>query len=398
MRQLAAARMAAIEFSSIRKVFEQVDRLSLEGRQVAPFHIGRPDFDTPSHIKEAAKLALDEGHTAYTSNYGLLELRRAISEKLRIENGIDADPERQIIVTVGANEAVLMAMLGLLNPDDEVLIPDPMWLHYPYCARLAGVRVVSVPLSQERGFELDPDEFKSRITARTRMVVLNSPHNPTGAVWSREAIKEITSLAEEHDLLVLSDEIYERILYEGAEHISPGSLPEGEGRTLTIGGFSKSYAMTGWRLGYVAAPSWIIDVLIRVHQYTTVCATSFAQYGALAALTGPQECVEEMVAQYRERRQVVIDGFSEIDGQALVPPRGAFYAFPRVSALGESSVQVAEELLRGANVAVVPGVAFGENGEGHIRISYACSVEQVAKGLASIRAYWADKVAKATSS
>ncbi len=210
MREFGAERMAGIEFSSIRKVFEQVDRLKAEGREVTPFHIGRPDFDTPTHIKKAAKHALDAGHTSYTSNYGLIELRRAISEKLRRDNGVEADPDRQIIVTVGANEAVLLAMLGLLDPGDEVLIPDPMWLHYPYCARLAGASVVSVPLSDSNDFQLDPDDVRSRITPRTRMLVLNSPHNPTGAVLSRQLIEDIVALAAQHDLLILSDEIYEK--------------------------------------------------------------------------------------------------------------------------------------------------------------------------------------------
>ena len=210
---------------------------------------------------------------------------------------------RQIIVTVGANEAILLAMLATLNPGDEVLVPDPMWLHYFYCAQLAGARVVSVPLRAEDGWQLDPAEVERRITPRTRMVVLNSPHNPTGAVYPRATFEAIAEIVERHDLLLLSDEIYQKLRYDGVEHVSPAAMPQIADRTITVDGFSKTYAMTGWRLGYVVAPPQLIDSMIRVHQYTTVCATSFAQAGAVAALRGPQESVQAMVAEFDHRRE-----------------------------------------------------------------------------------------------
>ncbi|GAC1365603.1 MAG: aminotransferase class I/II-fold pyridoxal phosphate-dependent enzyme [Herpetosiphon sp.] len=379
-----AERMKDIPFSSIRTIFEEVDRLKAGGQSVVPFHIGRPDFDTPQHIKDAAKQALDAGITAYTSNYGLLELRRAIADSLARDNGMRVDPERQVIVTVGANEAILLAMLATLNPGDEILVPDPMWLHYFFCARLAGARVVSVPLRAEDGYQLDPQEVERRITPRTRMIVLNSPHNPTGAVYPRATMEAVADIVYKHGLLLLSDEICQKMMYDGAGHVSPATIERIADQTLTVDGFSKTYAMTGWRLGYVVASPALVDSMIRVHQYTTVCATSFAQAGAVAALRGSQRCVAEMVAEFDRRRRAVIAACSANPALELVMPQGAFYAFPRIAASGLSSEQFAAQLLHEAGVAVVPGSAFGEYGEGHVRIAYACSLPNVERGMASL--------------
>jgi aminotransferase len=387
-----AERMDDIPFSSIRKVFEQVDKLKAEGRTIYPFYIGRPDFDTPAHIKEAAKQALDEGLVAYTSNYGIPELRQAIASKLDKENHLKVDPNREIIVTVGDNEAILMAMLGLLNPGDEVLIPDPMWLHYFYCARLAGAQVVSVPLRAVDGFQLDPAEITKRITPRTKMVIINTPHNPTGVVYSRETLQAVADIAEQHGLLVLSDEIYEKIIYDDAEHISLGTFPNIANQTITVNGFSKSYAMTGWRLGYVVARPEIINVLVRVHQYTTVCATSFAQAGAVAAINGPQDSIGYMVGQFDQRRRAIIEAFQEIEGASMVTPKGAFYSFPDLSSLDKDSQIIASILLQDTGVAVVPGSAFGQYGEGHVRLSYSCSLADVKSGMEALKNYWRQKV------
>lgn len=383
MRNHEAERMQSIPFSNIRAVLEEADRLKAQGAQIVPFHIGRPDFDTPQHIKDAAKAALDQGLTGYTSNYGLPELRQAIAETLAAQNGIQVDPERQIIVTVGANEAILLAMLATLNPGDEVLVPDPMWLNYFYCAELAGAKVVSVPLRAEQGWQLDPDEVAQRITPRTRMVVLNSPHNPTGAVYPRATFEAIADLVERHDLLLLSDEIYQKLRYDGVEHVSPGAMARIAERTITVDGFSKTYAMTGWRLGYVVASPLLIESMVRVHQYTTVCATSFAQAGAVAALRGPQDCVADMVAEFDRRRQLVVAAFADLPG-GLSTPQGAFYAFPPIP-VNRPSQEWARELLREQGVAVVPGSAFGAAGEGYVRLSYACGRPDVKRGLAAIR-------------
>ena len=276
-----ADRMSTIPFSGIRKMFEEVTRREKLGEKIIHLEIGRPDFDTPVHIKEAAKRAIDGGNVHYSSNYGIPELRDAIAKKLKRDNDLTYDPANEIVVTVGANEAVLITMMGLLNPWDEVLIPDPCWLHYFYCAQMAGAVPVSVPLREEKGFNPDLRDFRARLTSKTRMIVINTPNNPTGAVFGREVLEELAQLAREKDLFVISDEIYEKMVYEGNRHESIGGFPGMRDRTLTINGFSKIYAMDGWRLGYVAAPKEIMSALIRIHQYTTVCATTFAQWGAV---------------------------------------------------------------------------------------------------------------------
>ncbi len=377
-------RMQDIPFSNIRQLFERVAQLQSQGHSPVPFHIGQPDFDTPAHIKQAAKDALDRGLTAYTSNYGLPALRQAIAEKLQRENGIQVDPDRQIIVTVGTNESILLGMLATLDPGDEVLIPDPSWMHYRYCAHLAGARVIDAPLREASQFQLDPDELEHLCTRRTKMLVLNSPHNPTGAVFSPETIQAIAAFVEKHRLVLMSDEIYEKMIYNGQPHFSPGSIGAIKDQTITINGFSKAYAMTGWRVGYAAASPGLVGAMVRVHQYTNICATAFAQAGALTALTGPQDCVQQMFAEFSRRREVVVSGMQQIPGVSLVPPRGTFYAFANFSAWNASSEAVADMLLEKACVAVVPGRAFGEHGEGMIRISFACSPEKIEQGLHAI--------------
>ncbi len=376
-RQVLAKRMETIPFSGIRKVFEEVTLRERRGEKIIHLEIGRPDFDTPKHIKEGAKRAIDEGKVHYTSNYGIPELRKAIAGKLERENGLSFDPASEIIVTVGTNEAVLIAMMALLDRGDEVLIPDPCWLHYFYCAQMAGAVPISVPLREDHEFRPDIDDFSSRVTPRTRMVVINTPHNPTGAVFEREVLQEIADLARERDLIVLSDEIYERMIYDDAEHLSIGSLPGMRERTVTLNGFSKIYAMTGWRLGYVAADQSLISGLIRIHQYTTVCATTFAQYGGVEALTGSQAEAERMVEEFNRRRDLVYQALGEMPGLRVVKPKGAFYIFPEIEGLGKSCEDLSLYLLDEAQIAVVPGSTFGEYGKGFIRISYANSYENL---------------------
>jgi len=380
-----AERMKHIPFSGIRKVFEKARKMEKEGHRVINLSIGRPDFDTPAHIKQAAKEALDAGMVHYSSNYGLPELREAIAAKLEQDNGLAYDPGSEIVVTVGANEAVLMAMAGTLNAGDEVIIPDPAWLHYFYCARLVGAVPVAVPLCEEMEFKLDPDDVARAITPRTRMLVVTTPHNPTGSVLDKEMLQALADIAEKHDLLVLSDEIYEKIIYDGVKHISFATLPGMRERTLMVNGFSKAYAMDGWRLGYAAAPRELIAILIRVHQYTTVCATTFIQMGALAAYRGPQDCVAEMVAEFAGRRQYLIPALNEIMGISCVRPRGAFYAFPSIKATGKSSAEIADFLLEEAKVALVPGSAFGQYGEGYLRIAYSNSLENIQEAMQRIK-------------
>jgi len=387
MTDQIAQRMSEIPLSGIRAVMEKVDAMRREGRTVIPFYIGRPDFDTPVHIKEAAKQALDQGQTAYTSNYGTLELRKAIAATLARENGLKVDPASQVLVTVGANEAIAVAMLATLNPGDEVLLPDPMWPNYIYCARLAGARAVSVPLSETNSFELDPSDLERLVTKRTRMVLINSPHNPTGAVYSPQVIEGIADVVYRHGLTLLSDEIYDRIVFDGARPVSPGTLERIADQTITVNGFSKAYSMTGWRLGYAAASPALINAMLRVHQNVATCAVAFAQAGGVVALNGPQDSVVAMVAEFDRRRRAIVAAFQDMPGVSLVTPRGAFYAFPNCKSLGLTSAEVADQLLTQAGIAVVPGTAFGQYGEGYLRLAYSCSFDDVQRGMAALRNY-----------
>jgi aminotransferase len=372
-----ADRMETIPFSGIRKVFEEVIRREKAGEKIIHLSIGRPDFDTPKNIKEAAKKALDDGKVHYASNYGIPELRDAIAQKTEQENNIGYDPASEIVVTVGANEGVLLAMMGLLNPGDEVLIPDPVWLHYFYCVQMAGAVPISVPTREENEFVPRIEEFKGLLTEKTKMIVLTSPNNPTGAVASAEVLDALAQLAKEKDLFVISDEIYESMVYDGNRHISIASLPGMKERTIIVNGFSKKYSMTGWRLGWICSDKALMSAMIRIHQYTTVCVTTFAQYGAAEALTGPQDEINRMITEFDRRRGFVYDSLKEMPGIRVLRPKGAFYVFPNITGTGKTSEEITGYLLDEAKIAVVPGSVFGNYGEGYIRISYANSYENL---------------------
>lgn len=376
-----AERMKGVPFSGIREMMGRATQLEQEGKPVIHLEIGRPDFDTPQHIKEAAKAALDRGMVHYTSNYGIPELRQAIADKLRTENGLNFDPSNEIIVTVGANEAVFLAIMATVNPEDEVLVPDPSWLNYFHCVTLAGGRAVSVPLRAEKGFRMDPEDVVRAITPRTRMLVVMSPHNPTGAVLNEETLRALAGVAQEHELLVLSDEIYEKMVYDHARHCSIGAFPGMRERTFVVNGFSKTYSMTGWRLGYVAAPKELIDIVLRVHQHTVVCATSFAQSGAVAAYRGPQDCVARMCSEFARRRKFILQRLQQLPGIECAVPEGAFYVFPSIRGLRLSAEQLSMHLLEDAYVATVPGPAFGRYGTGYIRIAYSNSYENIDEAM-----------------
>ncbi|HEY6102871.1 MAG TPA: pyridoxal phosphate-dependent aminotransferase [bacterium] len=376
-----SARMAAFAGSGIRRVFEAAGALEGAGVAIAHLEIGRPDFDTPTHIKAAAIDALQSGRVHYTSNAGIPELRSAIADKLARDNGLRVDPDGGIIVTVGAKESVFMCLYGLLDPGDEIIVPTPMWPDYLDTSKVVGAQPVEVPLQPGRGYQLDAGDLEGAITPRTKAIVVHSPHNPTGAVCDESTLREVAELAVRSDLLVIADEIYEHLIYDEARHVSIASLPGMFERTVTINGFSKAYSMTGWRLGYVAGPPALISPLLKVHQCTTTCATSFAQWGAVAAYRGDQTCVTEMVREFDRRRRLVIEALRGMPGVELVAPRGAFYAFPDVRRLGRSDLDVAEYLLREAHVATVPGSTFGETGAGHLRISYAAGYDILAGGL-----------------
>jgi len=369
-------RMAGIPFSGIRKILEEVNRLEKEGRSIIRLEIGRPDFDTPQHIKDAAATALNQGQVHYSSNYGIPELSEAICQKLEKENKVSYD-SKEVIVTAGANEAVFIAMMAVLNPGDEVLIPDPSWVAYYPCATMAGATPVPVPLSFANGFIPTVAELEAKITPKTRMLVINTPQNPTGVVYDADTLSQLAQLAIKHDLYVLSDEIYERIIYDEAKHVSIASLPGMRERTVIINGMSKIFSMTGWRLGYAAADRPVADAMIRVHQNTIACATTFAQWGGVAALNGPQQPAAEMVAEFKRRRDFFYTALKQIPGLNPLRPGGAFYMFVNIEELGKSSEEVAMYLLHEAGVAVVPGSAFGAAGEGCLRMSYANSYENL---------------------
>ena len=383
MRDFEPQKMKKIPFTGIRRVMEKASKLQAEGKSVIHFEVGQPDFDTPENIKEAAKRALDEGKTSYSSNYGYVEFRKAIAEKLERMNGIQADPMTEIMVTTGGEEAVAAALLSLLEKGDEVLVPDPGYIPYVSLVKLAEGVPVAVPLSAEDNYCYHVDRLEQLVTPRTKLLILCSPGNPTGTMMSREALEDLSRFCQKHDLLVLADEAYEQIIYDGNEHISMASLPGMKERTITVQSFSKTYSMCGWRIGYVAAPAELIRIMVRAHQTIVMNACAFGQVGAMEALTGPQDSLHKMLQEFDRRRQLLYQGLVDL-GIPCNRPQAAFYLFPDISELGMDSFAFAEYLLDNYGVATVPGVEFGANGENHLRISYATSYEDCAEGLRRI--------------
>ena len=371
-----AQRLSYIDISGIRKMFELA-----KAEDVVNLALGEPDFGIPPASKEAIVSGLERDFTHYTPNKGIPELREAIAEKLRRENRIDASSE-DIIVTSGASEALHMAILALVEPGDEVLVPDPGFVSYSPLVRLAGGVPVGYPLGESNAFEPRVEELEEKLTGRTKLIIVNSPSNPTGAVFSRRTVKSIAKLAEREGLALLSDEVYERIIYEGEHH----SFARYYAETITVNGFSKSYAMTGLRLGYVHAPSEAIEEMLKIHQYIQASTVSLSQLAALAALTQSEEHVREMVARFKQRRDLIMKEIAELPEVTCTVPKGAFYAFPNFSAYG-SSGELAMELLKQAKVVVTPGTAFGSAGEGYLRFSFATSEENIIEGMRRIKHY-----------
>ncbi|AEK72353.1 aspartate aminotransferase [Thermococcus sp. 4557] len=371
-------RLELVNPSEIRKLFDLAQ--GVEG--LISLGIGEPDFDTPEHIKEYAKEALDKGMTHYSPNAGIMMLREAVSEKLRKQNGIEADPRSEIMILVGANQAFILGLAAFLKEGEEVLIPSPMFVSYAPAVVLAGGKPVEVPTYEENEFRLSVDDLKKHVSEKTRALIINSPNNPTGAVLTRKDLEEIADFAVEHDLIVFSDEVYEHFVYDGVKNHSIASLDGMFERTITINGFSKTFAMTGWRLGFVAAPSWIIEKMARFQMYNATCPVTFAQYAAAKAIHDPRswEAVEEMRREYDRRRNLVWKRLNEM-GLPTVKPKGAFYIFPRIRDTGLSSKEFSELMLKEARVAVVPGSAFGNAGEGYIRISYATAYGQLEEAM-----------------
>lgn len=375
-------RVSLIEPSPIRKIIDLFESRP----EIIGLHAGEPDFATPKHIIKAGDRALQEGYTHYTHGAGLLQLREAISQKLRKDNGIEADPKTEITVTAGGFAAIFAAFQATINPEDEVLILQPSWPSYSGFVRLAGGVPVHVSLHGP-DFEPTRTNIERHITDRTRMIVLNSPNNPTGSVYSRSCLIDIASLAKERDLIILADEVYEKLVFEGKQHFSVASRSEFRDSTITVNSFSKTYAMTGWRIGYVVTNDTVTTGIRKIHGYMVSCAPASAQKAALEALTGPQDCVTEMIEEYRRRRDLIVKRLNEIDGFRCTPPKGTFYAFPEVSKPRLPSVRIAEELLDQAKVATIPGSAFGDSGEGYLRLSFAASQPSIQEALDRIKAW-----------
>jgi len=373
-----SARARSVPWSPIRHMMG----LAATMPDVISFTVGQPDYDTPKRIVDACKAALDAGHTRYGPALGIPELRQAVARKLERVNGIQADPDTQIIITVGAQEAIMLAMLVLLDPADEVIVQDPIYTNYHGHVPLVNARLVLVPAREENGFMMTADDIEAAITDRTRILLLNSPCNPTGAVASRATLESYARIAQKHNLIVISDEAYEALVYDDTEQISIGTLPGMAERTVSIYTFSKSYAMTGWRVGYLTGPADIVDEAHKVQEEVVSCPVTFVQHGAVAALEGSQDCVAEMVTEYDRRRRFVLDAIRSIEGITCVEPKGAFYVFANVASFGLSSTDLAMHLLEKAAVATVPGSAFGSNGEGFLRLCYgSVAMDRLGEGM-----------------
>jgi len=375
-------RVRNVPFSGIRKFFDLV----AESRDVVSLGVGEPDFPTPAPMKDAGIQAIEMDYTAYTSNYGLLELRERISEKLKRENNISASPKDGILVTAGTSEALDLAFRAILNPGDEVIVPEPSYVSYNPCVWFTHATPVPVQMKEENSFRVKPEDVKKKITKKTKAIIVASPNNPTGSVLKKEDLEGIAELAIRHDFIVISDELYEYLTYDNEKHYSIGSFKGMQDRTITINGFSKAYAFTGWRLGYATANPDIIENMMKIHQYVMLSAPTIAQYAALK-FDESRRYSKDMVNEYDKRRRLLVKGLNEIPGISCVMPKGAFYAFANIKKTGMKSEQFAERLLKEAGVAAVPGSSFGPSGEGYIRFSYSVSRETIKEALERIKKF-----------
>jgi aspartate aminotransferase len=374
-----ASRVSQLTPSLTLAIDSKAKALRAEGIEIFSFGAGEPDFDTPEHIKAAAIEALNAGFTKYTPSSGMPELRTAISEKFKRDNSLEYKPS-EIIVSNGAKQSCFNAIMAVCGEGDEVIIPAPYWLSYPDMVRLAGAEPIIVQTTEENDWKMTPQQFEEAMSPRTKMVIINSPGNPTGSVYSKEELRAIVEVAADEEITILSDEIYESLTYDGAEHVSIASLtPEARDLTITVNGFSKAYAMTGWRLGYLGAPEKIAKAIDSMQSHSTSGPCSFAQKGGLAALTGSQQCVADMREEFNLRREYMFERLSAMHNVTAVKPKGAFYMLANVSKLGMNSTNFADRLLSKSNVAVVPGIAFGDDRV--VRLSYATGLDVIKPGL-----------------
>ncbi len=378
-----AARLKPISPSPTVRLAGIVNEMKRRGEDVISFAVGEPDFPTPPHVVDAAKKALDDGWTKYVASQGIPALREAITEKMRRENTVPCTPEGVIVAP--AKHCLYLAVMGLVDPGEEVLVPDPGWVSYDPMVHLAGGRPVPVVADESTNFEVTPEAVEAAVTDRTKAVVVNSPSNPAGSVFSKETVRGIGEVVQDHDLFLVSDEIYEKILYDGA-HLSPASFDGMADRTVTVNGFSKTYSMTGWRLGWLCGEASLVKQLVKVQEHTITCAPGFVQMAGVAALRGPASVVGSMVEEFRARRDLMMKEFASIPGFRVSRPAGAFYFFPAYD-FDVPSDELAERLLTEAHVAVTPGAAFGRAGEGHLRFSYACSRDDIRRGMERVRSF-----------
>lgn len=386
MKNFEPKRMQKITFTGIRRVSDKAAKMEAAGKHVVHFEIGQPDFVTPKYIRDAACQSLMNGNTRYTSNYGSPAFRKAIVEKLARENDLYYDPNTEIMVTVGGEEAMSVAVMSLTDIGDEVILSDPCYSPYESVIHLSEAVPVYVPLSEERNFTFDLDVLEKSITDKTKLLMLNTPANPTGTMMDRESLERLAEICIKHDLIVISDEAYERVLYDNNKHISIASLPGMKERTVVIQSFSKSYSMCGFRIGYIAASKELISILVRCHQKLVLCATSFAQDAAIEALTQPSTEIDDMMKEFDKRRLFIYNTLLEL-GIPCNKPQAAFYVFPNVSCLGMDGDEFANRFLDEYAVACVPGSDFGPNSKNNIRISYATSMEQCKEGMARLRKF-----------
>ena len=380
-REIISRRVGRVSPSGIRKFFDLLSTMD----DAISLGVGEPDFVTPWHISEAGISGIEKGYTMYTSNWGMPELRQELARNLSARCGVEYDPDRELLITVGVSEGLDLAMRAVLNPRDEVISPEPTYVSYESCTVLAEGVFVPVPTTVENQFRVKAADIEERVTSRTKAILLGYPNNPTGAVMERADLEEIADVARRHDLLVISDEIYDQLVY-GIKHTCFASLPGMKERTIFLGGFSKAYAMTGWRIGYAAAPAEIIEAMTKIHQYTIMCVPIMAQMAAIEALKSGEAAVREMVADYDRRRRVMVKGLNAI-GLSCFEPKGAFYAFPSVKVTGLSSQDFAERLLLEERVAVIPGSAFGDSGEGYVRCCYATALDDIREALRRMRRF-----------
>ncbi len=379
---MIAKRVKEMPFSGIREFFELVQKT--EG--VVSLGVGEPDFPTPEPIKDAGIRAIENDYTSYTSNYGLLELREEIAQKLKKRNKIKVNPESEVLITVGVSEALDLAVRAILNPGEEIVIHEPSYVSYRANIWFAGGNPVEVSTKEKHDFRVQAGEIKKNITKKTKAILVASPNNPTGSVLKKKDLEEISDIAVEHDLLVLSDELYEDLIYDNEKHYSIGSFNGMEDRTITLNGYSKAYAFTGWRLGYVTARKEYIEAMMKIHQYTMLCAPSIAQYAVLNAFEYTGE-VERMVRSYDVRRKLLVKGLNSLPNISCIMPKGAFYTFPNITGTGMKSNEFANKLFKKVKVAVVPGDSFGASGEGHVRCCYAASREDISEALARMESF-----------